>query len=412
MKNLLPFAFLLLLFVQKPLFAQNCFADAGILTVNCNTIVPYQLDASNSDQTPGNNYVWTDATGQQFFGLMPEVSELNLPIILHITNDTTGCDVLDTLVVDDSGDVDAIILYPLVNTFDCTIASIGIAALCDSCGDDYTIGWYDGETLLSNEGEIIITEPGVYQLVVINNVSGCTDTDEITFYEDQEYPLVSITPEFPALTCAEPVVMLSADVVPDLPPFSVSLEWFDEEWNLLSTEENLAVTEPGEYWIVVTNLTNNCQNTTSIIVPENFNPIAGTIDVFLLSGETYMGQAFYSDTTLVDTIFNSDLDCEYYMVTNIYVDFSTTQEPNTFGNVKVLPNPVEDEFCVYFVMNKQAAVAFVLYDASGKEVLQEQENMSAGTQQKCFELAHLSGGVYYLSVNNGGAKRVFKIIKI
>ncbi|GAB3702285.1 hypothetical protein GCM10027592_31550 [Spirosoma flavus] len=108
----------------------------------------------------------------------------------------------------------------------------------------------------ANSGTAVVNASGVYSVSV--SASGCTSTTSLTVYQDSNVPTIRIEPSIgtPAgvtLTCANPVVSLSAVGVGSL------------RWNTGATTSVISATSAGTYSVTLTGAT-GCSATTSIAV--------------------------------------------------------------------------------------------------------------------------------------------------
>jgi len=124
----------------------------------------------------------------------------------------------------------------------------------------------DGQAVPTNdEINIEVSTAGIYQLVVTNVGSACTDTTLFTVNASVGIPVVEIA-EVGELTCLDTVVILDASNSSLGAPFSA--QWtgigIDGNTDLMQT-----TTAPGTYQLVITNTDNGCTESASVTVVDN-----------------------------------------------------------------------------------------------------------------------------------------------
>lgn len=82
-------------------------------------------------------------------------------------------------------------------------------------------------------------------------------------------------------------------------------------------------------------------------------------------------------------------------------------------DIKVYPNPTDRELNISTLLEKESAVGYELFDASGKVILRDQRQYTAGQLLITLDLSTLAAGNYYLSMDIAGAQKFsFKVQKI
>ena len=109
-----------------------------------------------------------------------------------------------------------------------------------------------------------VTEPGVYQFTVTNNLNECLSICEATVTQDVAIPACSATGG--QLTCTVTSIQLTATTDIPNPTFS----WSGPN-GFNSTDQNPIVNEIGAYTVIITNPDNGCTNTCDAIVTQNIN---------------------------------------------------------------------------------------------------------------------------------------------
>src|SRR5699024_6693700 len=196
----------------------------------------------------------------------------------------SGCEGVATFTVEIDGDTYVDAGEEMVIT--CYEPSVTIDGSGSSTEGDFEYLWTtdDGE-IESGEETLtpVVTEAGVYTLLVTNSESGCTSTSEVTVSTDLDQPVVEIeSPE--VLDCVIESVDLVAAVEGNEGDFSY--EWTSLDGNIAAgqSSSSATVTEPGTYTLVVTNEENGCTTTETVEVEENITePEIEAIDDLILT---------------------------------------------------------------------------------------------------------------------------------
>lgn len=120
-----------------------------------------------------------------------------------------------------------------------------------------------------NTDEVSATQPGLYYLMGIDTISGCTATDSVLVTANQQLPAVSIASPLP-LSCAQPTITLLATATGT----NLSYQWQTTGGTIVSgtTSATLVVSATGLYSLTVTEAANGCTRTVSATVVETANP--------------------------------------------------------------------------------------------------------------------------------------------
>lgn len=238
----------------------NCFNPSIRLNANGTTFSgapQWQWQTSNGD-------ILMDA--DQPNPLIGAVGEY----IVTLTDMGNGCSIMDTVLVNAN--------------FDSPIASlVNPDPLLITCAQDTLL--LDGSTSTSSTGAplsylwvaippgnlfpdlssptVSTDRPGDYQLIVIDQENGCQDTLSFTVESDIAAPdLEMAQPD--TLDCDDMMVTLST-IVPSLPD-GFSFVWTDANANVISNGPTAEASNPGWYYLTLTNDANGCTRTDSVFV--------------------------------------------------------------------------------------------------------------------------------------------------
>ncbi len=111
--------------------------------------------------------------------------------------------------------------------------------------------------------------PGTYTLTVTNLDSGCSDTDMAEVELNNTFPSVNLGDDV-SLSCGSGTgdITLSATVTNVALTDMLQYSWRDDSNTEVSMAETFTTDMPGEYTLVVTNLTNNCLGQDNVVIAD------------------------------------------------------------------------------------------------------------------------------------------------
>lgn len=251
-------------------------ADAGAdLTIACN-LPNMQIDGSGSSSGPNVSYAWQAANGGNIVSgantASPTINNTG-SYILTVTDGNNGCTATDTVaVVLDSNSPTAVANAPQI--INCTHPEVVVNGLGSSLGADFDYEWTttDGNIVFGN-GTLFLTvnEPGTYTLEVTNSTNACTSTATVTLGIDTLSPTAQIAPP-DLLTCAVTSIELDGANSSAGPTFTYA--WSTTNGNIVTGGNTTApeIDQPGTYTLLVTNTSNGCTESASILVAEDVAP--------------------------------------------------------------------------------------------------------------------------------------------
>lgn len=262
-------------------------ASAAPLTCD---VLEVDLDGTGSVQGADFTYEWSTVDGNFVGGqttLNPTVDAPGV-YVLTVTNNATNCTNIGSVTVDALTDPPAAEAGPM-DELTCTELSLDLDGAGSAIGSDYTYLWttQDGN-IVANETTLApaVDEPGTYQILVTNTLTGCTSTDEVTITEDLNAPVaVAATPG--PLTCV--VESLTLIGTGSSTGNEYTYDWTTIDGNIVNGANSLnpLIDEPGTYQLEVSNLINGCTETFEITVDEDVaSPTANAGTADLLSCTT------------------------------------------------------------------------------------------------------------------------------
>ena len=241
-------------------------ADAGAdSTINCAQPSVFLL-GGGSDNGPDFSANWSgpgiNPSNQHQYN--PEVDQAgNYNLI--ITNITNGCTATDLVVVDINTSLPAAIAgadqqLTCTTTSGVTLSGSGIPATV-------TYLWSGPGIGLNNETEQnpVVTQPGDYEVTVMNPVNGCTATDQVIVTQDANVPTASGGPD-QVLNCSVFMVDFNGSGSTSGPGVTYTWSGPGISGANVDAQSPTGLTLPGTYNLTVTNTLNNCLNTDIVVI--------------------------------------------------------------------------------------------------------------------------------------------------
>lgn len=229
-------------------------------------------------QQPGaGNFsaLWITTNGNIVQGgnsLVPTVDAPGL-YLLEVTSALNGCDAQLAIQVQED------IMPPLATVapggdLTCTIQTLTLSGAGSSAGGNFTYQWSaaNGGTIVAGGNTLTPTagSTGSYTLTVLNTSNGCTAQSSTSVGSNTVLPVAAIAaPQI--LTCLQTTVILDGTGSSQGPVYAAN--WATSGGNIVSGQGTFqaTVSEPGNYFLTVTNTQNGCTQTSQILVQENTN---------------------------------------------------------------------------------------------------------------------------------------------
>jgi gliding motility-associated-like protein len=192
---------------------------------------------------------------------------------LSLTNPENGCTTIDsvevllneTTPIADAGVMDTLTCRDSVLVLDASLSS----------GDDLSFSW-TGPGIIDNVNTAnpSINQAGVYQVIVSNTLSFCSDTAMVEIVVDTLAPVIDLLPS-DSITCLDSILTLGGPNTSSGPEFSYS--WITSEGSIIGADDgpSVLVDSAGVYVFFVTNTLNGCESTGfSTIVADTLAPFS------------------------------------------------------------------------------------------------------------------------------------------
>ncbi len=245
------------------------FSDAGLNdTLDCNMTLA-TLDGSNSDSGGDYSYQWISPNGTPV-GISPILNTSESGIFtLTITNDINGCNASSTVEVVQSSDLPTAIISP-PTTITCTQTNVDLIGSMSSGMGQLSYQWYNsiGQEIGINS-TLNISQSGTYILDVTDSSNGCVASTSV-LVEDNLTPPTAGTNDDGILTCTQTSYEINASNSSLGSNFQY--EWLDPTGATVSNDFSFDATDVGFYNLIVTDISNGCNASTSIEITENLTP--------------------------------------------------------------------------------------------------------------------------------------------
>ena len=304
----------------------NGCTSTDVVTVNLDDVAPavavanpaeltcavlnVTLDGTGSSGGPNINFSWTANPGNILSGATSNQALIDMPgsYTLLVTNQTNGCTSTETVNVNQD------ITAPLAEAgpgFFLTCATNQINLQGDgSSGAGYTYSWSTSNGVIvsgANTLTPLVNQAGLYNLLVTNQVNGCTSTDAVQIDMETNIPVgLDVALEPPSCNDDDGVITFN-QVDGGVGPFVYSI---DGGSNFFTVDEFEAVT-PGTYTLWIQDA-NGCEYQEPLIVPMAPDPsISITPEIDILLGESAQLNAILPSgypLALIDTIIWEPMD--------------------------------------------------------------------------------------------------------
>lgn len=228
-----------------------------------------QLNSEGSPTGSQYQYAWVGPNGFTSNLPNPEVCETG-DYTLTITNTLNGCSDSETVTVFGNTAVPVADAGPDA-VLNCNATIIDLDA-GGSSGSNLVVYWYEGGVLLDSVNVLQVDQPGSYSIVVIDTLSGCTDSDTVLVTDNFDTPLADAGLD-QVLDCTQSSVDLNGSGSSS--GSNIQYSWQNSAEELLGTAIIQTVTEADTYTLIVTNTESGCSDTSQVDVIQDLNaPVA------------------------------------------------------------------------------------------------------------------------------------------
>lgn len=228
-------------------------ADApGVCSNTSVTGFAFQRPIMRFHRSAGWDYSWTPGAGLSDSTVASPTFNPTVTTTYYVTaTDTvTGCTKMDSVIV-------YVNPLPPVDLRDTVICSAGMPFTAMAPVGGYSYLWHDSTTTAS----YIISANDSVAVTVTDTVTGCWAMDSM---------MLAVTPS-PTFTLANDTAICNNNA-PFIAVPSISGN-YAYLWSDSSTNDSLAITTSGNYWLTVTDTSNGCAEVDSIMIAVNPNPV-------------------------------------------------------------------------------------------------------------------------------------------
>lgn len=196
--------------------------------------------------------------------------------ILEVTNTLNGCVALDTVeLLTDTTTKPFIQISPLVQKLNCRDTMVSLNAIGSTNGPGYNIVWGPANCVISGGNTLTprVKCEGTYTLTILNSADGCFSTRNVRVERDTVKPVAMVVQSNETLPCIPNYVVLDG-TGSSTGPF-ITYSWVGKNGSNVQNPFGQITTtfSPDTYFLTVRNVQNWCQDTTSMTVLPNTNPI-------------------------------------------------------------------------------------------------------------------------------------------
>ena len=231
------------------------------------------LNGTGSSSGVNFSYFWESTSGGNIVSgettVGPTVDATGI-YILTVTNNSTGCSSQGQVMVFGNFDTPmALVQAPEPIQCDGILSLDGSAS---SGNNPISYSWITTNgSIVSNvdEASVSVNAAGIYQLIVIDDVSGCRDTATVEVV-NATMPIAMATAEG-IVNCITPILTLDGSGSSE--GSNISYLWTSENGNIVAGENTLfpEINAQGTYILTVTDMNTNCTSSASVSIDSNFD---------------------------------------------------------------------------------------------------------------------------------------------
>jgi gliding motility-associated-like protein len=249
-------------------------ADAGSdLTLDCINPV-LQLDGNGSSSGATIEYVWSTSNGNIVSGgttLTPTVDAGGI-YSLQVTDTSNGCVISSDVTVTDDTDI-PVAVAAFSGIVDCTTPTVVISGSGSSTGTEYTYVWTTIDGTIDSGANTLdptVSSGGTYTLTILDTLSSCVQSTDVTVPEDTVIPTVDVGPDS-VLDCATPTMTVDGSNSSSGTEFTYT--WTTIDGNITGNTDgtSIEIDSGGVYLLTVANTVNGCVNSASVTIGQDFD---------------------------------------------------------------------------------------------------------------------------------------------
>ncbi|MFK7808592.1 MAG: choice-of-anchor L domain-containing protein [Saprospiraceae bacterium] len=241
---------------------------APVADLTCD-ILEVVLDGSASTSNSGTlTYEWLDNTGNSLSdNTTVNITEPGVYTLL-VTDQQNFCDNSITIEINENT------TNPIADageeaTITCDANEVMLTGAATN-GSNLTYEWLDPNGVgIGTSESIEVSAVGTYTFVVTNGANGCSAQSEVMVIPDDNVPTAAADVNA-LLTCDIDMVEINGGGSSTGP--NITYEWLNPQGQVAGATQNIDVTVPGTYTLIVFDQSNNCESQTTVLVEENETP--------------------------------------------------------------------------------------------------------------------------------------------
>ena len=237
-------------------------SNTTVNNTRCTAPFTGSIDITISGSAGPFTYAWTGPGG--FTSSTEDLTNVqDGSYDVTVTDTNTGCQVTSTIVVGLTTSPFAVTGSITDNT-KCIAPFNGAIILTVAPVGSYAFAWTGPGGFTSNSKNVTALSSGLYQVVVTDLVTGCTDTQNFTVNDNVPAITITVDTNSPNTSCIAPfdgVLLISASGGSG----AYSFAWTGPN-GFASTLEDIANIENGDYTVVVTDINLGCTATATLTV--------------------------------------------------------------------------------------------------------------------------------------------------
>ncbi len=381
-----------------------------------------------TNQGSGLTLVWSDASGTTIGSSgtinVTEPGTYYFEAIDVVNNCASGKD--EVIVTQNISIPEATIIADPGNLLDCIVGTI---VLSGKEVANVIFNWQTGESFYTNQRSIVVSSEGLVTMTAIDTINGCENLASIEIIDLQDYPILVTEPAKP-ITCLTNGTYISAGLSPEGP--NLVFNWYEADLKLIPGQHNdsLYVTQPGTYYVILTDTINKCANIDTIQVDRigDFPQLTLPDDITLYCGisktaitanvinatSAYNINWYSPDGRIISDVTKSIINVEGEGTYNIDVTYPTSG-CKTSENVRVLldsdfPTAVSSAISNETCKGEKDGIINIRSVTGGKKPIQYKLNGSSVNDSGSY--GALAPGNYILEVTDANGCRFDTLLVI
>jgi gliding motility-associated-like protein len=246
------------------------------VTINTNpanlTCTASTVTLNGSSTTSGATLLWSGLGIVSGATSQTPIVNMAGTYTLTVTHPISGCTDSKNVTVVQNTTVPAVNFPVLPATITCTTPNVSIQGTTSATNKTYQWTTADGSIVSgASTADVVVSKSGTYTLKITDTDNGCLGSNSIIVSSNSDIPDAQIAAPG-ILTCTQPSILLSGSSTTN----PVNVNWGTTDGTIVSgaTSFTPSVSKSGTYVMTITNATNGCSASASVLVSENkVNPV-------------------------------------------------------------------------------------------------------------------------------------------